>query len=85
VLPWPGPAFVHLDDVVHQSQANAQRAVGGFAGLLHLREHAEDMVDVLGLQADTVVANGQHHLFSGEFKRNRNQPVGGRVLDGVGQ
>src|SRR5262245_24141496 len=49
-------ASVHLDELLHQSQANAEPPLGAIQAVLDLCEHNEYLVEHVGGHADAMIA-----------------------------
>ena len=55
-------AAVHLDQSLHQRQADAESALGALQGTVHLREHVEDAGQHLCRNADAGVLDPDQHM-----------------------
>ena len=79
-----GPA-VHLDEVPHERQADAQPALRPAVGRVRLDEQVEDPGQHLRRDADARVAHAEHSLTALLFDGQTDAAVRLGVLGGVGQ
>ena len=87
-LPRPGTAgaeraAMHQHQPARQRQSDAQAAVGSVRRLVHLAEHLEDVAQVLGGDADAVVADGDLQQRAALRGLHRDAPARWCVLGGI--
>ena len=78
---------MQLEHSTHERKADSETAAGARQRSIHLVEQLEDVLQVFGGQADTIVAHTQHHLptLLGEIHLDATTRVGvfGRVVEQV--
>src|SRR5690606_3651002 len=78
-------AAVHLDERFHEREAEAEAAAVALQRTVDLLEHLENALELLGRNADPVVAHGDHDVPFAELRAEPHVAAGGRVLRGVAQ
>ena len=78
-------AAVHLDQPLHQRQADAQPALRALQRPVHLGEHVEDAGQHLGRDADAGVPDPDHRLLAVPLDGEPDAPAALGVLGGVVQ
>ena len=76
-------AAVHLDDLPHQREPDAEPAVGAVEGAVDLGEEVEDVAQHLRRNADPVVAHRDHRLVLLGMELEPDAPAFRGVLGGV--
>jgi hypothetical protein len=76
-------AAMQLGEAAHECQPDAQPALRTIEGRRDLREHLEDIGQVLGFDADAGVANGDHRLVAFTLHAEPDVPAARRVLGGI--
>src|SRR5690606_9884416 len=76
-------ASMHPGELLRQRKADAETALGDLARRIRLREHREDMVDLLRRDTDARIGHAYHRIVAFAGERYIDSPARRRVLRSV--